>query len=35
MQNYQCLSKSHLSYLEADNSYLYIDNSAYHENCIQ
>ena len=29
MQNYQCLGKSY------DNSYLDIDNSAYHKNLIQ
>ena len=39
MQNYQCLGKSYLPRLRlADNSYLDIDNSAYHKtssnNCL-
>ena len=38
MQKYQCRSKSYcISWAEgeADNSYLDIDNSAYHKNLIQ
>ena len=36
MQNYQCLGKSYQPRLRpADNSYLDIDNSAYHKNLIQ
>ena len=36
MQNYQCLGKSYQPPLRsADNSYLDIDNSAYHKNLIQ
>ena len=36
MQNYQCLGMSYqLAFGWADNSYLDIDNSAYHKNLIQ